>query len=70
MDGIRKVGSLLQRRVLLINERCGCLLDEMGTYLWDDKAALRGEEKPLKQNDHSADALRYFVNYLPDWRIG
>lgn len=70
MDGIRKVGSLLQRRMLLINERCGCLLDEMGTYLWDDKAALRGEEKPLKQNDHSADALRYFVNYLPDWRIG
>ena len=70
IDGIRKVGSLLQRRELLINERCECLLDEMGTYLWDDKAALRGEEKPLKQNDHSADALRYFVNYLPDWRIG
>ncbi len=69
IDGIRKVGVLLQRREILIHERCVRLLDEMGTYLWDDKASLRGEEKPIKQNDHSEDALRYFVNNLPDWRF-
>lgn len=69
LDGIRKVGVLIQRREILVNERCSRLLDEMGTYLWDDKAALRGEEKPVKQQDHSEDALRYFVNYLPDWRF-
>ena len=32
-------------------------------------AEMRGEEKPVKQNDHSADALRYYVNSLPDWRF-
>ena len=69
LDGIRKTGSLFHRRKLLVNEDCGGLLDELGTYMWDDKAALRGEEKPVKQNDHSVDALRYFVNYLPDWRF-
>ena len=39
------------------------------TACWDDKAAMRGEEKPVKQSDHSLDALRYRVNGLPDWRF-
>lgn len=69
LDGIRKTGVLLGCRRLLINERCTGLTDELGTYLWDDKAALRGEEKPVKQQDHGPDALRYFVNSLPDWRF-
>lgn len=69
LDGIRKTGVLLARREILINERCDGLLDELGTYLWDEKASLRGEEKPIKQQDHGPDALRYFVNYLPDWRF-
>ena len=69
LDGIRKTGNLMQRRKLLINESCAGLLDEISSYLWDDKAALRGEEKPIKQNDHAPDALRYYVNSLPDWRF-
>lgn len=68
-DGIRRVSVLLGRREILIHERCAGLLDELGTYQWDEKASLRGEERPVKQNDHSADALRYFVNSLPDWRF-
>ena len=44
-------------------------LDEIGTYLWDDKASMRGEERPIKQNDHDMDSCRYFCNYLPDWRF-
>ena len=52
LDGIRKTGVLFKRREILIHERCAGLLDELGTYLWDDKEALRGEEKPVKQNDH------------------
>lgn len=69
LDGIRNVAVLLKKRELIINERCTRLLDEMGTYMWDDKASMRGEERPIKQNDHSEDALRYFVNHLPDWRF-
>ena len=69
LDGIRRVGVLIGRPRLLVNEQCAGLIDELGTYLWDDKAALRGEERPVKQQDHGPDALRYFVNSLPDWRF-
>lgn len=69
LDGIRKTGTLIKKREVLVCSECVRLLDEMGTYVWDEKAALRGEEKPIKQNDHSCDALRYFCNSLPDWRF-
>lgn len=69
LDGIRKTGSLIRRRLIQVNEQCACLLDEMGTYMWDEKAGMHGEEKPVKQADHSCDALRYYVNSLPDWRF-
>lgn len=70
IDGIRKTGSLLARRKLLVNETCSGLIDELGTYLWDERAALHGEERPVKQQDHGPDALRYYINSLPGWRFG
>lgn len=70
IDGIRKVSSLLARRKIMIHESCGGLIAEMQAYSWDSKASERGEEKPLKVNDHSVDCLRYYVaTLLPDWRI-
>lgn len=69
LDGIRKTAALLGRREIQICESCTRLLEEMGAYVWDEKASQRGEDAPLKQNDHSADALRYYVNSLPDWRF-
>lgn len=71
-DGIRVVGSLLAKRNIRINkENCKGLLGEMRSYVWDDKAAERGEEKPVKQKDHGPDALRYYCyTILPKWRIG
>ncbi|MDY4080929.1 MAG: PBSX family phage terminase large subunit [Candidatus Metalachnospira sp.] len=69
IDGIRKTASLVQRRMIQVCSECENLIDEMGTYMWDEKAALRGEEKPIKQQDHSEDALRYYINSLPSWRF-
>lgn len=69
LDGIRRTSVLIGRRRLRIHRRCTGLLDEMGTYLWDQKACAHGDEKPLKERDHGPDALRYFVNSLPDWRF-
>ena len=69
LDGIRKTGTFFNRRCLLVHERCSGLIDELGTYMWDDKAAEHGEERPVKQQDHGPDALRYFVNYLHDSRF-
>lgn len=69
LNGIRRVSQLFHMRKLLVNRRCTGLIDELGVYSWDDKAAARGEEKPVKERDHGADSLRYFCNYLPDWRF-
>ena len=58
--------GLKRTRVLLADgrhviDRDGCphLVDEIGGYIWDEKAAARGEDKPVKQKDHGCDALRY-----------
>ena len=69
LNGIRRVSQLFHMKRLQINRGCTGLIDELGVYTWDDKAAARGEEKPVKERDHGADSLRYFCNSLPDWRF-
>jgi PBSX family phage terminase large subunit len=59
LDGIRLVSSLLATGRLLIHSSCTHLIGEMQGYAWDEKAALKGEDKPRKEADHGADALRY-----------
>lgn len=66
-DGIREVASLLGADRLKIHTDCSGLLDELPGYAWDPKAALKGEEKPIKEDDHSVDALRYGVRHLRRW---
>jgi hypothetical protein len=41
----------------------------MPGYSWDDEAAERGDDKPIKENDHSCDALRYGIRTTESlWR--
>lgn len=61
IDGIRLVGSLLAANLLQIHESCTGLIDELPSYSWDPKAALRGEDKPVKVDDHGCDSMRYGV---------
>ncbi|MEU9140390.1 PBSX family phage terminase large subunit [Streptomyces sp. NPDC048404] len=68
-DGIRSVAALLAAGRLLVHESCEGLLAELPAYSWDPKATERGEDAPLKVNDHSADALRYVVHSTAhEWR--
>lgn len=61
-DGIRNVSTLMAKRKLKVHRRnCPNLLKERSSYVWDEKAIERGEEKPVKQLDHTMDALRYYV---------
>ena len=53
------IASLLALDALKIHASCEGLLNEIPGYLWDDKAAERGEDAPIKADDHSIDALRY-----------
>lgn len=59
LDGIRFVGSLFTNGTLKITSACPNLISEMGSYVWDPKSKDLGVDKPLKQNDHLNDALRY-----------
>lgn len=61
LDGIRDVSRALASGQLVIHKRCTRLAASLASYTWDPKAQQRGEDKPLKQNDHEADALRYAV---------
>lgn len=70
LDGIRVVASLFTQGKLHIHRRCAGLIRELHSYVWDEKAAERGEEKPVKIQDHAPDALRYYAfTVLPDWRV-
>lgn len=60
LDGIRFVASLLNQRKIMISDQCPNTIKEFGSYIWDQKASERGEDKPIKQHDHAMDALRYF----------
>ncbi|WP_328691403.1 PBSX family phage terminase large subunit [Streptomyces phaeochromogenes] len=61
LDGIRTVASLFAKGLLKVHSSCKNLIEELPGYSWDEKAALAGEDKPVKVNDHSCDALRYAV---------
>lgn len=61
LDGIRTVSSFLANGKLHVHPSCTNLREEVVAYVWDAKAQERGEDKPLKQNDHAMDAMRYGV---------
>lgn len=61
-DGIANMGMALMEGLIKYNEGCRETFREFHSYVWDEKAAKeRGEDKPVKQNDHHMDADRYFV---------
>jgi PBSX family phage terminase large subunit len=60
-DGIRIVYNLIGSRKLKIHSSCVRLIEEIESYVWDVKQQERGEDKPLKRNDHAVDALRYVM---------
>jgi len=68
LDGIRVTNIALQAKHIVIHKRCKNLLSELDTYIWDEKAAEKGEDKPLKTDKHhGVDALRYFAYRYFKW---
>ena len=58
LDGIRTVGEYLKTGRLKVHPRCTSLLEELGRYRWDSQAP---EDRPVKEDDHAMDEMRYFV---------
>lgn len=64
LDGIRLVGTLFNRKKIVICNTCKNLIIEIQSYVWDKKASERGEDKPVKTADHACDSLRYMANTI------
>lgn len=58
LNGIRDTSSLLQMQYLHICDNCTDIIREFSLYRWDESAA---EDRPIKENDHAMDDMRYFV---------
>lgn len=59
-NGINVVRELFKANRLFIHESCVNLIMELETYSYPDKKPDHNEEeKPIKENDHALDALRY-----------
>jgi PBSX family phage terminase large subunit len=64
-DGIRMTSTMIaQNKIKMVKDKCKRSIGDITSYIWDEKAAQRGEEKPVKVADHGADALRYFVKTI------
>ena len=70
-EGIHTVSTMLSRRKLKISKRgCPRTCKRLPTYAWDEKAAKRGEEQPIKKEDDECDMVRYAVHgKIPQWRV-
>ena len=62
--GVPDVGTILQEGNIAFMPCCKNTIKEFGAYFWDENAANRGEDAPLKENDHAMDAVRYFVRTM------
>lgn len=62
-EGLATTAVLIgNRRVRADRNRCPALLREVHSYIWDDKARCKGEERPVKEHDHAMDAMRYLCH--------
>lgn len=61
LDGIRTVSRFISENRLYTHRDCVNIIRERFSYVWDEKAAQRGEDKPVKDHDHCLDAERYGI---------
>ena len=58
LDGIRQVSTALKEGRIRICRSCRDTAREFGLYRWDSS----GSDRPVKENDHAMDDIRYFVS--------
>ncbi len=61
LDGIQMTCSEMQKGNLYILEDCKNTIRELESYVWDNKAAAKGDDEPVKKADHTTDCLRYCI---------
>jgi len=66
LDGIRVLATHLNEGLLTMDPSCQDSVREFYSYVWDEKAAERGLDEPVKQFDHTCDRNRYAI-YTDTW---
>lgn len=61
LNGIRNTSSAIQNGLIKVSRTCTNWLQEAQSYVWDPDCQ---EDRPVKDNDHLMDAMRYFVNTM------
>jgi hypothetical protein len=59
LPGIKFVCKMFLEGDFYIDQSCREAIKGYQSYVWDIKAQQRGEDKPLKQADHTTDRDRY-----------
>lgn len=62
LRGIELISSLIENDLFRVNKSCKHVLKELSSYTWDSKAQEHGEDKPIKDHDHTLDSIRYVAN--------
>lgn len=60
-NGIRETATAMKTGKIKISLDCVNWKKEIQGYVWDEKS---GEDRPVKENDHMMDAMRYFVKTM------
>lgn len=76
LNGIRETATAMNMQRIAVMDYITEFKSEAGGYVWQDG---NGDERPIKENDHLMDAMRYFVmtmhvnkqerNYKPLWMM-
>lgn len=62
LPGIRMVSTMIGTLRFFVDRSCKNTIKEFATYIWNAKVQQdRGEDAPVKQNDHAMDRNRYFL---------
>lgn len=65
--GINTTARYLQDGTIKVHRSCKDCIREFGLYRWDDKST---EDRPIKENDHAMDDVRYFAYTVLRQKVG
>ena len=66
LDGIRVMSNMLKEGSFKFSDDPSntVVVKQISGYSWDSRAQAKGEDKPLKQDDHAVDMIRYLLATL------
>lgn len=67
LPGIMTTSRYLQDGTIKVCKECKNTIKEFGLYRWDEES---NEDRPIKENDHAMDAVRYFAYTVLREKVG